>query len=70
MSKKGTVKWFSANKGFGFIEPEDGSKDLFVHYTAIINDGDGYRTLTEGQLVEYEVGESNKGPLAKQVTPV
>lgn len=71
MSKRGTVKWFSANKGFGFIEPEDGSKDLFVHYTAIQTEHGGYRTLTEGQQVECEVDEGGqKGPLAKQVIPM
>ena len=69
MSKKGKVKWFNSNKGFGFIEPEDGSKDLFVHYSEIQDDG-GYRTLEEGQLVVCEVEDGEKGPSAKKVVPV
>ena len=55
----GTVKWFNADKGFGFITPEDGSKDLFVHHTAI--EGDGYRSLDEGEKVTYESEASDKG---------
>jgi len=66
---KGTVKWFDAGKGFGFIAPEDGSKDLFVHHSEIRSD-DGYKTLNEGQAVEYEVGEGQKGPCANNVVPV
>ncbi len=57
----GTVKWFDAGKGYGFITPEDGSKDLFVHHSEIQTDG--YATLNDGQQVEYEVGEGQKGPL-------
>jgi cold shock protein len=61
----GTVKWFNADKGFGFITPEDGSKDLFVHHTGI--DGDGYKSLEEGQKVSYESTSSDKGPKAVAV---
>jgi cold shock protein len=61
----GTVKWFNAAKGFGFIQPEDGSKDLFVHHTAI--EGDGYRTLEEGEKVSFETTPSDKGPKAVNV---
>jgi len=66
---KGTVKWFNANKGFGFITPEDGGNDLFVHQSEIKSSG-GFATLNEGQEVEYEVGEGKKGPCANQVVPV
>ena len=66
---KGTVKWFNAEKGFGFITPEDGSGDLFVHHSAIQADG-GYATLNENQTVEYEVGEGQKGPCANNVRAV
>ena len=62
---KGTVKWFNAEKGFGFIAPEDGSKDVFVHYSEI--QGNGFRSLEENQQVEFEVGEGSKGPQAQQV---
>ena len=61
----GTVKWFSDEKGFGFITPDDGGKDAFVHFSAIT--GDGFRTLAEGAKVEYELGESQKGPQATNV---
>jgi len=64
---KGTVKWFNDQKGFGFIEPSDGGKDLFVHMSSILMDG--FKTLIDGQSVEYEVGESDRGPVAKNVTP-
>lgn len=60
----GTVKWFNAQKGFGFIQRAEG-KDVFVHYTAIVQDG--YRSLEEGQLVEFEVVMSDKGPQAQNV---
>ena len=63
----GTVKWFNESKGFGFIAPDDGSKDVFVHFSAIV--GDGFRTLAEGQSVSYEVEEGPKGPQATKVTP-
>ena len=62
---KGTVKWFNESKGFGFITPEDGSKDVFVHFSGII--GDGFKTLREGQAVSYEVENGAKGPQAVQV---
>ncbi len=65
---KGTVKWFNEQKGFGFITPEDGSKDLFVHHTAI--QMDGYKTLTENQKVEFDAVPSDKGPKAANVRAV
>ena len=61
----GTVKWFNAEKGYGFITPEDGSKDLFVHFSAI--QGEGYKSLNEGQKVEYEQTQGQKGPQASNV---
>ena len=64
---KGTVKWFNDQKGFGFIVPDDGGKDLFVHHTNILMDG--FKTLKEGQKVEYEAGEGKKGPEATKVRP-
>jgi CspA family cold shock protein len=64
----GTVKWFDASKGYGFITPEDGGKDLFVHYSEIQTDG--YATLSDGQQVEYKVGEGQKGPCATKVVAV
>lgn len=65
---QGTVKWFNAEKGFGFITPAEGGQDLFVHYSAI--QSDGYRSLDEGQTVEFEVGQGTKGPQAEQVRAV
>ena len=65
--KQGTVKWFNDSKGFGFITPSDGGKDLFVHMSNIKMDG--FKTLKDGQAVEYEVAESEKGPAAKNVVP-
>ncbi|AOX06399.1 cold-shock protein [Corynebacterium sp. NML98-0116] len=62
----GIVKWFNAEKGFGFIAPDDGSADVFVHYSEI--QGSGFRTLEENQKVEFEIGEGAKGPQAQQVT--
>ena len=61
----GTVKWFSDEKGFGFITPDDSGKDLFVHFSGIA--GDGFRTLPEGAKVEYEAQEGPKGPNAGNV---
>lgn len=63
---RGTVKWFSDQKGYGFVTPEDGSKDVFVHHTAI--KGDGFRSLREGQQVEFEITQGPKGPQASNVT--
>jgi CspA family cold shock protein len=62
----GTVKWFDATKGFGFISPEDGGKDVFVHHSGI-NSGGGYASLDEGQRVSYDVEQGPKGPSAKNV---
>ena len=64
----GTVKWFSDQKGYGFISPTDGSQDIFVHYSAI--EGDGFRTLHEGQSVGFETGDGRKGPEACNVRVV
>tara|TARA_Y100000588_G_C14079004_1_gene849291 strand:- start:302 stop:514 length:213 start_codon:yes stop_codon:yes gene_type:complete len=64
---KGTVKWFNDQKGYGFISPEEGDKDLFVHMSSI--QMEGFKTLKDGQEVEYEVGEGEKGPVAKNVVP-
>jgi CspA family cold shock protein len=63
----GKVKWFNDSKGFGFICPDDGGDDLFVHHTEIVSQG--FASLQEGQSVEYEVGEGKKGPCATQVKP-
>ena len=64
----GTVKWFNDSKGFGFITPEEGGKDLFVHHTNIA--GEGFKSLTEGAKVEFEPAEGEKGPVATNVTPI
>ena len=63
---QGTVKWFNAEKGLGFIAPDDGSADVFVHYSEI--QGKGFRSLEENQKVEFEVGEGQKGPQAQNIT--
>ena len=63
----GTVKWFNADKGFGFIAPDDGTADVFVHYSAI--ESSGYRSLEENQKVEYTVKQGPKGPQADNVRP-
>jgi len=65
---QGTVKWFNAEKGYGFIAPSDGSADVFVHYSAI--SGDGYKSLDEGASVEFEVTQGQKGPQAENVRAV
>jgi CspA family cold shock protein len=63
---EGTVKWFNDSKGFGFITPDEGEGDCFVHYSAI--QGDGFKSLTEGDRVEFEMGQGPKGPAAENVT--
>lgn len=65
-SLRGTVKWFNATKGFGFIEPNDGGTDVFAHFSEI--DMDGYKSLSEGQEVEYELEDGEKGPKAAKIT--
>ena len=64
----GTVKWFNDAKGYGFIQPDGGGKDVFVHFSAI--SGSGFRSLSEGAKVEFEQAEGQKGPEAKNVTVV
>ena len=66
-SKKGTVKWFNDSKGYGFLAPSDGGKDLFVHMSEIKMEG--FKTLKEGQEVEYQEGETDKGVCATNVIP-
>ena len=68
MSTTGTVKWFNESKGFGFITPEDGSKDVFVHHSAIA--GSGFKTLAEGDRVEFDIVAGNKGPAAENVVKI
>ncbi len=63
---QGTVKWFSQDKGYGFIKPDDGGEDVFVHHTGIA--GEGFKTLDEGDKVTYEVAEGRKGPQATNVS--
>jgi cold shock protein len=65
---EGTVKWFNAEKGFGFIQPDEGGDDLFVHFSAI--NMSGYKSLDEGQKVTFEVTQGQKGPQASDVSPV
>jgi cold shock protein len=64
----GTVKWFNDDKGFGFITPDEGGKDLFVHFSGIA--GNGFRSLAEGSRVSYDAEQGDKGPKAVNVTPV
>ena len=64
-TKTGTVKWFDNKKGYGFITPTDGGKDLFVHMSSIMMEG--YKTLSDNQQVSYQVGESDRGPVATNV---
>jgi CspA family cold shock protein len=64
----GKVKWFNDSKGYGFITPDDGSKDVFVHHSAVVMQG--FKTLAEGQAVEFEVVQGQKGPAAENVRPV
>ncbi|MCI0435311.1 MAG: cold shock domain-containing protein [Gemmatimonadetes bacterium] len=68
MRTSGTVKWFNDSKGFGFITPADGSQDCFVHHTAI--QGNGFKSLSEGEQVEFDIVEGKKGPAAANVTRV
>jgi len=63
----GTVKWFNDSKGYGFISPDEGGEDLFVHHSEVKTNG--YASLNEGQKVEFEVGEGKKGPCAVNVVP-
>ena len=67
-TQTGTVKWFNEGKGFGFIAPDDGSKDLFAHFSEI--QGSGFKTLAESQRVEFEVTQGQKGLQASKITPV
>jgi CspA family cold shock protein len=64
----GTVKWFNDSKGFGFITPDDGGKDLFAHFSAI--QGNGFKTLKENQKVSFDVAQGPKGPQAQNIKPV
>jgi cold shock protein len=64
----GIVKWFNDSKGYGFITPDEGGKDLFVHHSAIV--GDGFKSLSEGAKVQYDAAQGDKGPEAKSVSPV
>ncbi len=68
MSKTGKMKWFNDAKGFGFVTPDDGSKDVFVHFSSI--QGDGFKSLAEGDKIEFDVQDSDKGPKAANVRKI
>ena len=68
MSKTGKIKWFNDAKGFGFVTPDDGSKDVFVHFSSI--QGEGFKSLAEGDKIEFDVQESEKGPKAANVRKI
>ncbi|WP_412540482.1 cold-shock protein [Longispora sp. K20-0274] len=68
MAVQGTVKWFNAEKGFGFISPDDGGADVFAHFSAIATSG--YRSLDENQRVEFEITQGQKGPQADNIRPL
>ena len=69
-TETGTVKWFNNDQGFGFIQREDGKEDVFVHFRSIVVEGNGYRSLTEGQKVKFKVTQGQKGPQAEEVTVI
>jgi cold shock protein len=68
--QNGTVKWFNDEKGYGFIEQDNGGSDVFVHFRQVNNSGQGRVSLADGQKVTFEVGEGQKGPQAENVTPM
>jgi CspA family cold shock protein len=68
MSKTGKIKWFNDAKGFGFVTPDDGSKDVFVHFSSI--QGEGFKSLAEGDKIEFEVQDTEKGPKAANVRKI